>query len=102
PAPDWATRFNAAGDSLVGPSCALEADDLSQSGLVDRTVFTSSNKNDDAIPTWTWGTNNNPPKDDLANVYVCATNNAAGDTVLYCGLHGRSSSRAAPLAYARL
>ena len=99
PAPDWSTRFDASGNSLVGASCAFTADDLSTSTLTDRTVFLGSNKNGDPVPSWEWGTNNNPAKDDLANVYGCTTSNAAGDTVLYAGLERLAPNGASHIDY---
>ena len=99
PAPDWSTRFNASGASLVGPACNLEADDLSVSTLLDRTVFLSSNKNGDPVNTWEWGTGNSPVKDDLANTYGCTAINAAGDIVLYAGAERLSPSGASHIDY---
>ena len=99
PAPDWSTRFNASGASLVGPACNLEADDLSVSSLLDRTVFLSSNKNGDPVNTWQWGTGNSPVKDDLANVYGCTAINASGDIVLYAGAERLSPSGASHIDY---
>jgi uncharacterized repeat protein (TIGR01451 family) len=81
---DWASLFDAAGGSLVGPDCAFAQDDLAQSGAVDRTIFAESNKNNDPIATWNWATGNVPVKDDLSNVYTCASFED-GDLVIYAG-----------------
>ena len=99
PAPDWSSRFNASGQSLVGAACDFTADELSTGSDTDQTVFVSSNKNGDPVPTWTWGTGGSPVKDDLSNVYGCSATNAAGDTVLYAGLERLAENGASHIDY---
>ncbi len=71
--PDWDAIFNANGDVINlfgGEDAAFLMDDLSQANQKDDTIFAGSNKNNDLITSWNWDTGNNPPKDDLSNVYV--------------------------------
>ncbi len=100
PGPDWADLFNADGtlkdsdtdgipdarEVFGGIAATFLADQTSQSGATDDTNFAQSNKNNDSISTWNWETGNNPPKDDLANVYAYASENSAGEVVIYTGL----------------
>ncbi len=68
-------------DALPAPPC-----DVGKTG--DVTVFTSggSDKNGDAIPTWTFESGSIPPhKDDLSNVYAAAKRDGS-DTVFYFAL----------------
>lgn len=90
--PDWADLFGVGGalkdadsdgvptpvddddtDPTVGDAdfeaATFLVDDRSTKGLTDRTIFATSNKNNDPISSWQWSTGNNPPKDDMANVY---------------------------------
>jgi prealbumin domain-containing protein len=93
--PDWGDLFDASGNPVgpAGVAKAFVADDLSAKGATDRTTFGGaggSNKNNDpmsvpdcagftppltgsACDTWHWDGGNNPPKDDLANIYAYAT-----------------------------
>ncbi|WP_341502588.1 hypothetical protein [Gallaecimonas sp. GXIMD4217] len=85
--PDWAEIFDANGnfnDSFGGVGTFL-MDDLSAKGAVDDTTFATSNKNNDLISTWRWDTGNNPPKDDISNVYFYGKF-IDGDLILYAGL----------------
>lgn len=109
PAPDWGAIFgrNPAGGATA-PVVVKEAVDLLATSFVedlltvddlpappcdaaktgDLTVFTSggSDKNGDAIPTWTFESGSVPPhKDDLSNVYAAAKRDG-GDTVFYFAL----------------
>ncbi|MGH2651715.1 MAG: DUF7507 domain-containing protein, partial [Actinomycetota bacterium] len=78
--------FDARAAACGGITSVFIADDLSTSSLVDDTVFAQSNKNIDQVGTWNWDTGNNPPKDDLANVYAFATLNSAEELIVYVGL----------------
>ncbi|HEX9681994.1 MAG TPA: hypothetical protein VGA13_02845 [Acidimicrobiales bacterium] len=96
--PDWADLFNAQGEvqagAIVAPGLAATFvdDDLSSKGLVDQTTFASSNKNNDPVSTWNWDKGNNPPKDDLSNIYGYATRThvvdeaPSGDLIVYVGI----------------
>jgi len=77
--PDWADLFDANGQVVSGAletygglAATFVMDDLATKGLVDRTTFAGSNKNNDAIITWQWDTGNVPAKDDIANAYAYA------------------------------
>lgn len=86
--PDWADIFDAGGvvvNLFGGIAADHDQDDLSLKGLVDDTIFASSNKNGDAIPTWQWDTGNNPPKDDISTTYVYAKS-LVGGLRIYGGL----------------
>ena len=91
--PDWADLFDSGGASLVGSSATFVSDELSQGGGTDETHFAESNKNNDLIATWNWSTGNEPPKDDLANVYTYATFDGA-DLIVYTGLERLSNDGA--------
>ena len=88
--PDWAEIFDANGDEKPlpanGQAATFIADDLATSGSVDRTTFSGSNKNNDPIGSWNWGTGNVPVKDDLSNVYAYAAKSSNGDLLIYAGL----------------
>ncbi|MGH9798107.1 MAG: DUF7507 domain-containing protein, partial [Candidatus Polarisedimenticolia bacterium] len=100
PGPDWEDLFNADGsmkdgdndgdpdfhELYGGVAASFIADDLSQAGQVDDTIFSQSNKNNHLISTWNWDTGNNPPKDDLVNVYSFARLNAFNELIIYAGL----------------
>ena len=102
PGPDWTDLFDADGDlrdangdgrpDAGGEAATFIADDLAVSGQVDRTVFASSNKNDDPVATWNWNTGNTPAKDDLANVYAYATRNSDNDLVIFAGMERISAN----------
>ena len=107
--PDWDDLFNADGslkdeiDNAGNPTdpgvdgtpdaeqypsgiaAVFIADDLATKGGVDRSIFVSSNKNDDLIADWEWGTGNVPAKDDFSNVYAYAAMDGA-DFIFYAGL----------------
>jgi hypothetical protein len=87
--PDWAEIFDENGDETLpagGQAATFIADDLATSGSVDRTTFSSSNKNNDPIESWNWATGNVPVKDDLSNVYAYAAKSSNGDLLIYAGL----------------
>ena len=93
--PDWA-NYSGGGDGIfnengqaVFPGAIAEfiADDLSVGGLVDTTTYPGgggSNKNNDPISSWHWGTASVPAKDDLSNVYAYATL-YEGHLIIYVG-----------------
>ena len=87
--PDWDAIFDANGNVVTlfgGEDAAFLVDDLSQASQKDDTIFAGSNKNNDLITSWNWDTGNNPPKDDLSNVYVYGVRNGAGELIIYTGL----------------
>jgi len=87
--PDWGAIFNADGsvaNLFGGLDAAFSADDVASPGNSDNTVFAQDDKNNDLIADWNWKTGNNPPKDDLANVYAYAVIDGSGDLIIYGGL----------------
>jgi hypothetical protein len=98
--PDWADIFDTNGNvvSLFGGADAVflgtnddspprPGDDLAVGGLVDQTIFASTNKNNDLISTWQWDTGNTPVKNDISNAYAYATlENSTDDLLIYVGL----------------
>ncbi|MDT8288062.1 MAG: hypothetical protein RQ748_13220, partial [Elusimicrobiales bacterium] len=62
------------------------ADDLSQSGLTDDTIFVGSNKNNDLVADWRWGSGNNPPKNDVSNAYAYAVLSDENELIIYAGI----------------
>ena len=94
--PDWGCIFNANGQT-VNPFSSIAntfiKDQLSVSGTVDNTVFVGSNKNNDPISAWHWGTQNNQAKDDLSNVYAYAALNPGNNhLIIYSGFERISPS----------
>jgi len=88
PGPDWANIFDGDGNVLNlfgGVGAAFAQDDLSLKGLVDSTIFASSNKNGDLVATWQWNKGNTPPKDDISTSYVYAKL-VAGKLIIYGGI----------------
>lgn len=94
--PDWDTIFGTVSDTTGFLTTAFTADPISSDPLPsppcdanktgDLTVFTGgSDKNADAIPTWTYQSGSVPQKDDLTNVYAAA-NMDGTDQIFYFAL----------------
>ena len=97
--PDWGALFNSTGqidfsgdnpnipdfEELGGVFAVFIADDLALKGAKDATTFASSNKNDDAVSSWTWDEGNVPAKTDLSNVYAFAVIDDNNHLIIYLG-----------------
>ncbi len=89
--PDWADLFDANGNPTQAFDTVADSfviDDLSVGNLDDSTTFQGgSNKNNDLIADWTWGTGGTPTKDDISNIYTTAIINPANDhLVIFAGV----------------
>lgn len=94
PGPDWGDLYDANGNvvqanvsAFGGTTAVFLRDQLAVASGADNTAYSStSDKNNDPIPTWTWGTENVPAKDDLANAYAYATvDPRTNHTMVYVG-----------------
>ncbi|MCK4724572.1 MAG: hypothetical protein KAT29_02165, partial [Anaerolineales bacterium] len=88
--PDWADIFDSDGSVITPAYSAYTAefirDGMSVKGFTEETAFATSNKNNDPISVWGWGSVKAPVKDDLSNVYFYTTLTGTGDLILYAGL----------------
>jgi hypothetical protein len=94
-APDWEVVFTEvppdSGNWVYNPSAGgldaiFIADGLDERNSSDDTAFIGSNKNNDPITSWQWGTTSINSKSDLSNVYAFGARNANEDLILYFGL----------------